>query len=180
MTQASSQGRRQPQNDQESFEEYAWRVHQALHDWTAKVDAKASVVLTLETAILGLVVTFAQTGHRFSHLSTLETWVFQGGVTLLVLAIILAGSAVFPQLNRRDAARNWQTNYVYFGHLRHWTPSDLVSTLGNGNSEHNKLILGTQLIALSKIIWRKHAFLQYSMCMVVLGNIAVWSSLVLI
>ncbi|TMQ90113.1 hypothetical protein ETD83_36815 [Actinomadura soli] len=179
MTQTSSQGSRQPKSDEESFEAYAWRVHQALHDWTAKVDAKASVILTLETAVLGLIVAFVQTEDRLSHLSGPNIWVFRSGVVLLVCAIILAGSAIFPQLNRRDAKRNWNRNYVYFGHLRRWAPSDLVNTLKDGNDQRNELVLSTQLIALSQIVWRKHAFLQYSMCMVVPGNITIWASLLL-
>ncbi|WP_433477987.1 Pycsar system effector family protein [Spirillospora sp. CA-142024] len=152
-------------------------MHQALHDWTAKVDAKASVILTLETAILSMIIVFAGHGKRLDRLSEWETWGFRGGVALLVAAIALAGSAVFPQLNRRDARRNWAQNYVYFGHLRRWTPAELVGALENGGDHRSKLVLSTQLIALSKIVWRKHAFLQYSMAMVVAGNAAVWASL---
>ncbi|QFG20437.1 Pycsar system effector family protein [Actinomadura sp. WMMB 499] len=180
MTQTSEQGTSDrylggPEGEREqSFEMYAWRVHQALHDWTAKVDAKASVILTLETAILGLIVAFAQSGKRLERLTTLETWTFAAGLVLLVAAILLAGAAVFPQLNRRDARRNWRSNYVYFGHLRRWSPEELVVALGDGDERRNKLVLSTQLIALSKIIWRKHSFLQYSMGLVVAGNVAVW------
>lgn len=183
MTQTSDQGtsdryRHVPEREREQpFEAYAWRVHQALHDWTAKVDAKASVILTLETAILGLIVAFAQSGKRLDRLTALETWTFAAGLALLVGAIVLAGSAVFPQLNRREARRNWRGNYVYFGHLRRWSPEELVAALEDGGEQRNKLVLSTQLIALSKIIWRKHSFLQYSMGLVVAGNVAVWTPL---
>ncbi|KAB2349600.1 Pycsar system effector family protein [Actinomadura rudentiformis] len=165
--------------EQEAFETYAWRVHQALHDWTAKVDAKASVILTLETAMLSMIVVFAGSGKRLSRLTGLEVWTFRIGIVLLVCAIILAGSAVFPQLNRREARRNWRRNYVYFGHLRRWDPADLVNALESGHGQPNKLVLSTQLIALSRIIWRKHSFLQCSMILVVIGNIAVWMPLLL-
>ncbi|XVQ09854.1 Pycsar system effector family protein [Spirillospora sp. CA-255316] len=178
-TQTSDQSGRAPEGEKESFEAYAWRVHGALHDWTAKVDAKASVILTLETAILGMVVVFARTGRRTVHLSGLELWWFGLGLGLLVGAILLAGAAVFPQLNRRDARRNWHRNYVYFGHLRRWTPEGLVAALEQGDGRRNRHVLSTQLIALSKIIWRKHVFLQYSMCLVVLGNLVVWTVLLL-
>ena len=36
--------------------EFAWRTHSAITDWTAKVDVKASIVLALETAIMGAVM----------------------------------------------------------------------------------------------------------------------------
>ncbi|TDD82610.1 hypothetical protein E1293_16400 [Actinomadura darangshiensis] len=164
----------------EPFESYAWRVHQALHDWTAKVDAKASVVLTLETAILSMIILFAGHGKRLDRLSEWETWGFRVGVTLLVCAIVLAGSAVFPQLNRREARRHWGQNYVYFGHLRRWTPEGLVDALEDGGDRRNRIVLSTQLIALSKIVWRKHAFLQYSMALVVAGNATVWTALLFV
>ncbi|MBD2893478.1 hypothetical protein amrb99_23990 [Actinomadura sp. RB99] len=179
MTQTSNHSDRQSGAGDESFETYAWRVHQALHDWTAKVDAKASVVLTLETAILGMIVVFAQSGKRLRHLSGLETWTFGIGVALLVGAIVLAGAAVFPQLNRLEARRNWRRGYVYFGHLRRWDPAELVTALEHGVGSRNRLVLSTQLVALSKIVWRKHSFLQYSMVTVILGNIGVWLPLLL-
>jgi hypothetical protein len=184
MTQAPGQqmsdsGRQEPEPEKEPFEAYAWRVNQALHDWTSKVDAKASVILTLETAILSMIVVFVRTGKRLDQLTPLESWTFKGGVVMLVCAIILAGSAVFPQLNRRDAQRNWRSNYVYFGHLRRWEPLGLIQALEGGTPEKKKEVISTQLIALSKIIWRKHSFLQCSMILVAAGNAVIWASLLL-
>jgi hypothetical protein len=126
-----------------------------------------------------MIVVFAQSGKRLKHLSDLQTWVFGTGVFLLVCAIVLAGAAVFPQLNRREARRHWRRNYVYFGHLRRWDPAELVSALEHGVGRRNREVLSTQLVALSKIVWRKHSFLQASMALVALGNIAVWIPLLL-
>lgn len=51
--------------------EFAWRTHSAITDWTAKVDAKASIVLALESAIMGAVITFS---GRDRPLSALQGW----------------------------------------------------------------------------------------------------------
>lgn len=180
VTRTSNEQRRHPEIVSGPFESYAWQVHDGLHEWTAKVDAKASVILTIETAILGMIVVFAGQDHRLDRMTGWETWDFRAGVALLVGAIILAGAAVFPQLNRRDVRRAWRHNYVYFGHLRRWEPQELVNAVESGGAAQTKLVLGTQLIAISKIVWRKHTFLQYSMLLVLTGNAAVWTALLFV
>lgn len=171
--------RRQIGEDRESFEVYAWRVTQALHDWTAKVDTKASVILSLETAVLGLILVFAGAGKPLGHLTGSSVWAFRIGILVLVAAIVTASAAIFPQLNRREARRSWRQNYVYFGHLRRWDPAELIVALEEGSNYRNRFVLSTQMIALSKIIWRKHAFIQWSMSLVALGNIAMLTALLL-
>jgi hypothetical protein len=163
----------------ESFEEFAWRINELLHDWTAKVDNKASVILSVETAVLGIVLLFAGTGKPLGDLTGPGVWVFRGGVLLQVAAIIAAGAAIFPQLDRRDARRQWRDHYVYFGHLRHWDPRDLIDVLSRHGAEKTDEVLSVEIIALSKIVWRKHAVLQWSMCLVLVGNLAIWASMLL-
>jgi hypothetical protein len=165
--------------DNESFRSYAWQVNEALHDWTAKVDTKASVILSLETAVLGIVLLFAGPGKPLGHLMGPAVWVFRGGILFMVAAVAAAGAAIFPQLNRRDARKRWRENYVYFGHLRHWDPADLIATLESHGPRQTNHVLSVQMIALSKIIWRKHTLLQWSMCLVVLGNLGIWAAVLL-
>ena len=159
--------------DRESFGVYAWRVSQALHDWTAKVDMKASVILSVETAIFGVILLFAGKGKPLGHLTGFSVWIFRIGIFLIILAIVAAGAAIFPQLNRREARMNWRQNYVYFGHLRHWDPADLVAVFDRSHDGRANLVASTEIIALSKIIWRKHTFIQWSMSFVALGNLAI-------
>ena len=91
-----------------------------------------------ETAALGLILVFAGPGKPLGDLTEFPVWLFRAGIGLLALAIATAGAAIFPQLNRREARRNWQSNYAYFGHLRHWNPGDLVQSLQrNGKSDSN-------------------------------------------
>jgi hypothetical protein len=164
-----------PEKGRKSFEAYAWHITETLHEWTSKVDNKASVILSLETATLGLILVFAGAGKPLGNLAGLPVWLFRAGVVFLALAIVTAGIAIFPQLNRRDARKTWQKNYVYFGHLRRWDPANLVTAVRKTVETEADLVLSTEIVALSKIIWRKHAFIQWSMSFVASG-----SSLILI
>ncbi|GAA0339715.1 hypothetical protein GCM10010151_31690 [Actinoallomurus spadix] len=151
------------------FHQYSLQVHQALHEWTAKVDTKASVVLSLETAAFGAVLAFSSASKPLGHLHGSEVWFYRFGISLLIGGILFAGAAVFPQLNRRDARRNWRSNYVYFGHLRWWAPDDLITVVQANGLVRDPLVMSTQIVALSKIVWRKHVFLQWSMSLAILG-----------
>lgn len=99
-----------------SGEAFAWKVHGALQDWTAKVDTKASIVMTLETALLSGMIAFSRSRTTAYPLG----WesLHHCGLILLFVSIVLAGAVVFPQLRRRDSANSWQDQFVYFGHLR--------------------------------------------------------------
>jgi hypothetical protein len=56
--------------------ETAWRIHTELGNWTAKVDAKASFALTLESAATAGVIALSTNDHVLANL--------HGWVALLV------------------------------------------------------------------------------------------------
>jgi hypothetical protein len=143
--------------------EFAWRVHDALDSWTAKVDTKASIALAIESAAFGFVVTLSAKEEVLASLHGWRHVLYAGGLGLMLFAVVLALSVVMPQLNRRRAAREWQDNMVYFGHLRHWDAAQLAERLGDANAPEYEAQLARQLVAMSKIAWRKHAWLQWSL-----------------
>jgi hypothetical protein len=145
---------------------YAWKVHDALDAWTSKVDAKASIVLAVETGTMGLVVTQAGKNGPLAHLSGMSVLLFRVGVFVLLAAILLAGTSVIPQLRRRAARREWRANSIYFGHLRHWNPSNLAETLREREADSSLDELARQHVRMAAIAWRKHSFLQISMVLV--------------
>ncbi|MFJ8669757.1 hypothetical protein [Streptomyces sp. NPDC093600] len=49
--------------------ETAWRIHAALGEWTARVDAKASFALTLESAALAGIAALSDKNRLFSNLT---------------------------------------------------------------------------------------------------------------
>jgi len=151
--------------------EFAWRTHSAITDWTAKVDAKASIVLALESAITAAVITFS---GRDRPLSALHGWplaTYRLGILFMAIGIALAGLVVFPYLDRRKARVQWRTEVIYFGHLRRWQASELADYLFDLSARAQLDILSRQLVTTSKIAWIKHARLQWSMLTAALGTL---------
>ena len=147
--------------------DFAWRVHEALDSWTGKVDTKSSIALGIEIAVLGFVVTLTDKPGRFSALHGTDLNCFRIGLTLIVLSIFFSLAVVFPQLHRIKSRRNWKTNMIYFGHLRRWSPADLAKALVAGPPEDEQL--ARQLVEMSKIAWRKHVWLQWSLISFAVG-----------
>jgi hypothetical protein len=141
--------------------EFAWRVHDALDSWTGKVDTKSSIALGIEVAVFGFVVALSEKPGRFSALKGTNLRLFQAGLVLAIISILLSLAVVFPQLHGKKARRNWKTNMIYFGHLRRWNPSDLAKAFVAGLPEEEQL--ARQLVEMSKIAWRKHVWLQWSL-----------------
>ena len=149
--------------------EFAWRVHTALDSWTGKVDTKASIALAIEGAALGFVVSLSDKGRRFANLHGAPLRWFDIGLILLLTSMLSAALVVMPQLRRRKSRREWRTNMIYFGHLRHWDPDALAHALQtNPQTEHQ---LSRQLVTMSQVAWRKHARLQWSIVLLVLAAV---------
>jgi hypothetical protein len=151
--------------------EFAWRTHTAITDWTAKVDAKASIVLALESAIVAAVITFSGKDRPLSALRGWPLGSYRVGILLMAIGIGLAGLVVLPRLNRRRARADWGTGAIYFGHLRRWQPDDLADHLLALPTRTQLEILSRQLVTMSKIAWAKHTGLQWSILAAALGTL---------
>jgi hypothetical protein len=151
--------------------EFAWRTHSAITDWTAKVDAKASIVLALESAIMGAVITLSGRDRPLSALRGRPLGTYRLGILLMAIGIALAGLVVFPYLDRRKARVQWRSEAIYFGHLRRWRPSELADYLSALSARTQLDILSRQLVTTPKIAWIKHARLQWSMLAAALGTL---------
>lgn len=148
--------------------EFAWRVHSALDSWTGKVDTKASIALAIESAIVGFVITLSDAGSRFGDLGGRALIAYCAGVGFLLFSVLMSLLVVLPQLNRRQSRRTWSENIIYFGHLRHWQPDDLAAALRAKQPSEDQL--SRQLVAMARIAWRKHAWLQWSLVSLVAGS----------
>jgi Family of unknown function (DUF5706) len=153
----------------ESGVSFAWKTHSAITDWTAKVDYKAAIVLSLGGIVLGFFVTLSGHGRVLAGLHGWPLIVERIGLGISTIGVLLAGLVVAPRLGRRQAERSWKQNIVYFGHLRHWSPVDLSRELKSLDTDQQLGILATQLVETSKIAWRKHNLLQFSMLFLLLG-----------
>jgi hypothetical protein len=149
---------------------FAWQTHAAISDWTSKVDTKSSIVLSLGGAVLGFCITLTADGRLLDGLHGWSDRFVTAGLGTLALGVLVAAFAVFPRLKRRQARKNWTSNYVYFGHLRHWNPADLKAALLRQSIDEQLDVLATQLVTSSKISWNKHVTLQLAMVLLTIGS----------
>ena len=156
--------------------ERACKVHEALDGWTTKVDTKGSIVLALETALLAGLLNLTGPHGALADLTGRAVTLFRVGVGLLTTAVVLSGAAVIPQLRRWASRREWQSNTIYFGHLRHWEPDDLAEQLGASSAASTLNELAQQHVRMARIAWRKHSYLQLSMLLVPLATLLLWLS----
>ncbi|MEV4630436.1 Pycsar system effector family protein [Micromonospora sp. NPDC049523] len=143
----------------------AWQFHQSVVESTAKADTKASVVLTLHAALLAAILTVLSGTPTVAHGAlTLAS------VAMLVLAIVIAGAAIFPRLDRRGNAAPYTVGIGYFGALRSGTASELAQVLVSEPDDDQLVLICQQVIAVARIAWRKHTLLQASM----LSGLTAW------
>jgi MFS family permease len=152
---------------------FAWNTHSAITDWTAKVDYKAAIVLSLGGILLGFFVSLSSKGRILDHLHAWRLVVERLGLGWSILGVLLAGFVVTPRLNRRLAKANWKENFVYFGHLRRWKPDKLKEKLRSLDADQELDVLAVQLVSTSKIAWYKHSLLQFAMACLLIGIVLV-------
>jgi Family of unknown function (DUF5706) len=149
----------------------AWRIHAAIADWTGRVDAKASFALTIESALLAGIIAMSASDRRLSNLSGfVEYAFFSVGVALLVVGVLMAAWVVRPRLRWRKLEAEATSNFIYFGHLRHWTPDRLAETL---RTDDPLPVIARQVINMSHIAWAKHRLVQHSLACAVGGIVCV-------
>lgn len=156
-------------------DEFAWKVHDGLSDWTARVDVKASIALAIEAAVVGFVITLS-TDHR--TLADITNWpviILWTGIAALLVSVVLSILVVMPQLRARKMKSEFKQNKIYFGHLRRWDPADLAKSLVEDDKKETEQ-LARQLVNMSKIVWRKHLWLQWSL-FALLGGVLLISTL---
>ena len=144
----------------------AWRIYDALADWIGKVDAKASYALTIESGALAGVIALAEPGDRLS-MSRAGTVTFITGVVLLGAGALTAICVVMPRLTSQKTLHHESpSNYVYFGHLRLWSPDDLEAILRN---DCILPALCRAVIVMSDCAWKKYRLMQLSLILSAMG-----------
>lgn len=138
----------------------AWQIHAATIDWTKGVDSKASFVSALETAVLLGVIALAGGDRQLSDLhGRWQLGLFWAGVAIVVISLLIVLSVVTPHLRSRAAESEHSANFIYFGHVRHWTAENLEEAL---KTAPLLPVLSRQVVATSNIAWSKHRRLQVS------------------
>jgi hypothetical protein len=147
----------------------AWHLHTALLEWTRNVDTKASFALALETAVLGAVAALAGSGRAVDRVSGSLSLVVVGlGVVLVAAATLAAVLAVIPRhAGDGTSPAPGEDQFIFYGHLRHWSPDQLERRLGEANPLP---ALSRELIVMSAIVWTKHRRVQQSLVLAAVGG----------
>ena len=149
--------------------EFGWRAHAAVQSWTAGVDAKASIVLVVETAVAAAGTTgLVSSGGDLHDATGLHLAVAIAAVTFLIFAAASALWVVFPRLNYRNLGR---PGLIYFGQLAQHSPEQIAEALAGLSEADERAELAQQLAVTSEIAWRKHVWLQRSIALLALGGI---------
>ncbi|MFI0741163.1 Pycsar system effector family protein [Streptomyces sp. NPDC021100] len=145
----------------------AWKVQSALTDWTGKADTKASIALSLQSALLALVGVLTVASHGFRTGSVLAQVLGWAGILTLLAGACLAAAAVSPNLRSERRGPEPDGDYLFFGHLRHFEPEQLEGAL----RERDPLAaLSRQMVVMSEIAWAKHRRVQWSFAAAVSGS----------
>lgn len=152
--------------------EFGWRAHEAVQGWTASVDAKASIVLVVETAVAGAATRslIANNGelHRAIGLHLACAIL---AVILLIAGVVSGLWVVFPRLERSRTQRLAARGLVYFGHLRERSVDDIAQALAEMTPDDARIQLASQLRVTGNVAWRKHAWLQGSLACFAVGSL---------
>jgi hypothetical protein len=150
--------------------EFAWRVHTAMENWTAKVDAKASILLAFQGGAFIFAVT-----TRSALTGVGPGPVVAGAISLVLLGLAsaCAATAVLPVLgssrrHRAESADEW----IYFGHVRLWAPAELAGRLSHLRAIDEMQTLSRQLVRMSRLVWRKHRLVQGSVLLTLAAMLA--------
>lgn len=154
--------------------DFAWRVHGAQESWSARADVKASILLALEGGGLFAVISAHAADGSLALLSGWNRSLGLVGAGLLLLALVGAAVAVFPQLGRsRKLRERYARHTIYFGHLRLWDPAELSARLTSMSADEELEALGRQLVEMGKQNWSKHRWVQGSLILAISGVLAV-------
>jgi hypothetical protein len=153
----------------ESALDNAWRIHDAQLDWTGKADAKAGFAFGLDSAAIATIAILVSTGKVFTHFD--EPWQFVAfylGCAFLVAGTVFASIGVAPRLKRAVAQKQSETNFIYFGHARHWTAEKLEAALRTDDLLHQ---LARNIVVTADISWKKHVAVNWSIWLTLAGGV---------
>lgn len=148
--------------------DFAWRVHQAVQEWTRNVDQKASIALVFTTAIGGAVATEVLGRKGGLHgVGGPQLWLVRGMAACFASSALVALSVVLPRLRRRRVRR--ESGLIYFGHLHQRSSAEIEAELARLTPAQAREELARQLETTAAVAWRKHARLQWSLVLLVLA-----------
>jgi hypothetical protein len=171
-------GSQESQGDEHRGLTYGWRAYGAVNESIVRLDNKASIVLTLGSAVLGYLVILSGSHRVLSGLHGWRAVVEKSGLGILGLAVLLAALAVFPKLSRARLRRGLASGCFYFGELRRRAPEDVSRWLNTLTVQAEVAELADQLVISAKISWYKYSLLQAALVAMAVGVVLVSLSVI--
>ena len=137
--------------------ELGWRVHDNAQGWVAQVDIKASATLAIEAVILGLAVALVSDPDSLQRMTIAARWVIGGGILALLASVVLSVLVLLPSTKSRESTTESR------GYLTNTLTKNDVEDIG----------LASQIIEMSKIAWRKHVRLRWSLYFLITGIVII-------
>lgn len=147
--------------------ENAWRIHDAQSDWTGKVDAKASFSFGIQTAIIAAVVALVADDKLYDNFRGWWVLIFIAGIVALSAGAVLAALVVAPLLRGKNLKAESRHDFIYFGHLKHLSATDVENRLRN---QDLLPVLSRQVVRMADIAWKKHLKVKWSIWCGVMGG----------
>jgi Family of unknown function (DUF5706) len=113
--------------------EHAWHVHEAVQNWTNQSEAKANILLPVESALFVFFGSRMLTGKIPEEVKIQHTWwltvIAAAGLLLLFYGLGCLVLVVVPRLRRSKLEPEAAHNAIYFGHLRQTEWQDIKDLL---------------------------------------------------
>lgn len=155
-------------------------MHLAQEAWTNKVDTKGSILLALQGGALFAIFSASGSNGVLADLNGWRQLVASLGTAALLLAMVTAVLAIFPRLgSARQHREQHRDHIIYFGHLRHWSPSELHTRMQRLSVDDELAALAGQLVRAGRTNWIKYRLVQLSLLLAVVGILAVSSAALL-
>lgn len=136
----------------------------------SKVDTKGSILLALEGGALFAILSASGKDGVLARLNGWHHLLEVSGTMAILLAMTSAGLAVFPRLGATRKHRGqYRDQFLYFGHLRHWSPKELDARMRQLHPEDELRALTSQVVRVSKSTWVKYRLVQLSLVLAICG-----------
>jgi hypothetical protein len=138
------------------------------------VDSKASIVFTIQIALLVALIAAHGRGRLIDAMHGIPRITAEAGTVAALIAALCSGAAVIPRLGKPTIHRRDHKNHlIYFGHLRHWQTEKLRDRLQTLSAEDELTQLSQQLVEMSTRNWTKHRYMQAAMLITLLSSLLV-------
>jgi hypothetical protein len=93
--------------------DFAWKTYSSAADWTAKVDSKAAIILSLGGVLLGSLIILSVYDKLFTDLLGWRAFARNVGLFTYCIGILLAAFVVFHvSAERRSRKRGKKTTFI--------------------------------------------------------------------